>query len=234
MTDEIKITLPLKQLPEIKENDAKQLLEIGGEKTKQLLVFDIDNTLICSMIKKLANSGNNIGFVIIEDVKFYIYKRPGLDTFLDKCFKSFDIAIWTASHHTYATPIIKYIFGDRIAKLKFIYTAQETIIKHNNTWISDSNYQNTITSIKPLYKVWKRGKFRGKYTKKNTLIIDDTPITYYRNYGNAIAISSWSGEKDDREFERIWPILELCVTLSDVRCRITNRCDLIVDDQKKE
>lgn len=205
-------------------SDKKDLCKSVNKSTKlnfsarKVVILDLDNTLICSTNNEISDN-KSIGTILVDGEQNYIYKRPGLDSFLEKCFKHFDVAIWTASGEDYAMYIIKLIFGDLMKQLKFIYTSKNTVIKYQNYMID-----NTRIEIKPLCKIWRRGKFRGKYTKQNTLIIDDTPITYCRNFGNAIKITSWYGiDIHDKEFERIWNILEECLLMDDVRLKKKHR-----------
>lgn len=57
------------------------------------------------------------------------------------------------------------------------------------------------SGIKRLKYIWKKQKVSNKYaqkvswTKRNTLIIDNTPATYQANTGNAIWIQTWKTAK---------------------------------------
>lgn len=193
---------------------------------KPLVILDLDETLIHSTYD---NEQKLDGYTKIKDedgLSFQIRKRPGLDLFLKFCFEFYNVAIWTASGRTYAMPAIKFVFGDLVKQLKFIYTAKETVRKISDSWL-----QTTQINIKPLTKVWKRKKYRNLYTKKNTIIVDDTPITFCRNYGNAIKIDPYSGESDDKELLRICHILKDCLLLDDVRCRKSSQGSLIIPDK---
>ena len=53
--------------------------------------------------------------------------------------------------------------------------------------IDSGEFYASQIAIKRLTKVWFKFKHLG-ITKENTIIIDDTPLTYCQNYGNAIPV----------------------------------------------
>jgi hypothetical protein len=123
---------------------------------KRLLIFDLNGVLL------LRNRINkNPDFVLGN---FYCYKRHGIDEFLDWVHEHYDVAVWTSAMPHNTLPIVSEIWGDRISKLKFIFTQLEC------------TYDNLKTKSKPLfYKelsiVW---RVFPNYDWTNTLLIDDS------------------------------------------------------------
>jgi len=114
--------------------------------------------------------------------------RPGLPEFMAYCFTAFDtVSIWTA-----AKPEWFQFVNERLLKsyrFHTVFTA-EKCVRH----------------FKPLRKMWKNGK-----TKHNTVVIDNNPSTYARNYGNAVPIATFYAGMSypgDRELFHIVPFLE--------------------------
>ncbi len=63
-----------------RKKEKKQVFNFDEEKqTRYQLILDMDNTLIYSSLNKLNNYKTHIKLMD----KFYVYKRPHLDTFLE-------------------------------------------------------------------------------------------------------------------------------------------------------
>lgn len=181
---------------------------------KKLLILDLDETLISTTNNKPLSY--DFSFVL-QNLIYYVNIRPNLNIFIDFCFKYFNLAIWSAGDEEYVNEIIKYIFKNRQNQLLFIWSKKKCtqIIKTYNF------YNQNVILIKNLKKIWRKKSFN--FDKTNTLIIDDTPYTYIKNYGNAIRIKNFEiyNEKDT-EFDRVKDILLKCIDISDVRliCKI--------------
>lgn len=175
---------------------------------RPLLILDLDETLIhASMFEKTADK---IAMYSDRYVVYYIYKRPYVDKFLDFCCKSFDVAVWTAASEEYAKRMVSLVFLDR--PLKFLYTKKNCIHVRNDDSVF-SEFDISCVAIKDLKKVWKR-KFDGNfYSKHKTLIVDDTPSTFQRNYGNAIHIRPWDGDSQDRELHDLKRYLKVMLSI---------------------
>ena len=64
---------------QIFKKEKKQVFHLEEKETRYQLILDMDNTLIYSSIRKLDNYRTHIKLMD----KFYVYKRPGLDSFLE-------------------------------------------------------------------------------------------------------------------------------------------------------
>ncbi|MDJ0724092.1 MAG: NIF family HAD-type phosphatase [Prochloraceae cyanobacterium] len=65
--------------------------------------------------------------------------------------------------------------------------------------------------IKPLKKVKRRGFSLGE-----VLIIDDTPETFEKNYGNGILVKKYSGAREDDELILLLKYLQEIATVEKV------------------
>ena len=158
---------------------------------KKNLILDIDGTLID-------------GYPITS-TQFIIRPRPGLKEFLEFCFTHpliDTVSIWTASQTWYKT-VYENCFKDLIPESKsfyFVFEGNRCVTKSEHDQLENGEFYPQLINIKPLKKVWR--KFKPKLNKSNTLIIDDTPITYTRNYGNAIPIKPFEFKKKEKEEEQ--------------------------------
>lgn len=84
------------------------------QEDKILLILDLDETLIHASEAKLASVDHD--FVYAE---YFVYKRPGLDEFLNSIKEEFRIAVWSSASDDYVTGIASNIFKDSI-KPEFI------------------------------------------------------------------------------------------------------------------
>ena len=133
--------------------------------SKNNIILDLDHTIIsCISIndkksklipnliqkfpKHVTLSEHNI-------VKYYIFPRNNLESFLDYIFEHFNVSIWTSASRRYCSFIInnflqnrpiKYIFFDYHTDLskKYYNHSKHLDLLINNFKISSFNYNNTI------------------------------------------------------------------------------------------
>jgi TFIIF-interacting CTD phosphatase-like protein len=146
---------------------------------KNLLILDLDETLIFSTEKKLdyENDFNADGY--------YTYKRPYLDEFLEEVFKHFKVAVWTSAGELYAKQIIDNVLTED-QKLEFLFSSDRCTLKFDR---ENQTY----------YNVKKLSKLKKRYNLRNILIVDDTPIKASYNYGNYIRVNPFEGDEKDEE-----------------------------------
>lgn len=142
----------------IRKKEKKQVFNFDEKNSRYQLILDMDNTLIYSSIKKLDNYKTHTKLLD----KFYVYKRPHLDTFLETVKKFFtfkvsqfcEIIIYTAGTPEYANAVLDYIDkNSKISKRLF----KTECIKVNNIILKDvSRYLQNICP-------------------QNLIIIDDIP-----------------------------------------------------------
>lgn len=161
------------------------------EKHPMAIVLDLDGTLISEV-------GDPMDAPVL---------RPGAGDFLHWCFESFEtVGVWTAAsegwYEQQFAELLEPAMGPH--KFHFVWTGESCVKIRgaSGSFIScDWQYPDMI-KIKPIDKIadapWARE--RG-ITKHNILVIDDTPATYQRNYGNAIPVGRFHGDEDDIDLD---------------------------------
>lgn len=168
-------------------------------KFNKLLILDLDETLVFATENKIDREPD---FKVLD---YHIYKRPGLDVFLDTCFEWFDVGVWTSSGELYAQDVIKQIFKD-VDKLKVVLTSGHCIRKFNH----DVGCHYTIKDLKKI--VSKTG-----YPIEQILMVDDSKEKVERNYGNAIIVGEFNGQLDDDELPELLKYLKSIGTVENIR-----------------
>ena len=118
-----------------------------------LLILDLDETLVHTSYSPISG----VEFCSRRGL-FYLYERPHLREFLDRCATEFDLAIWSASKADYVRWVIK---STVLRKYKFAFintrkNCKRIFGKHGNI-----EYQKDITP------------FFSQYEK--VIILDDFP-----------------------------------------------------------
>lgn len=193
--------------------------------TPKCIVWDIDATLVHTHDKE---HDSNIGIqekfsmldIFSDEEKFKLRKklytmkiidvvRPGYGsiTFLTGIFRphlesmidymkinNFIFVIWSAGTPKYVHKMAEIMFPEKDFQPEIIYTLDDCEIE------KDKNGDIT-TIFKPLEKLYKDKRLKGKLNEKNTLVIDDREDTFSKNPKNGIQIP---------EFESDLTIEEIC------------------------
>ncbi len=137
------------------------------------------------------------GTLISEDELNVVYPRPHLKIFLRFCFECFEtVSIWTNAcekwfqivNRAVFIPLLDEINEENETDYKFhvVYTEKRS----SNIFIqTEGFYSEGYYQIKRLRKLWRHKSL--PHTRRNTIVIDDTPSTYEENYGNGIPIKAW-------------------------------------------
>jgi len=176
----------------------------GLPNQRKLLVLDLDSTLIWADFAHI--SGYDFNFTL-KGQTIWVKKRPRLDDFLIEARKYYDVGVWSAAPKAYVTYIVEKLIPDAV----FVMSG-ERCTDHAYFCPMGEKYRHVI---KKLSKIWDQ---RGNhYTRRNTVIVDDTPETYMLNYGNSIPIRAYVGGDEDTELVRVWSILNQVLPSGDVR-----------------
>lgn len=162
------------------------------KKNMKTLIFDLDETLVHSS-ENAPNS--NIQYFKVGNPPFYVQKRPGLDDFMKKYSKLFDIFIFTSSDKTYADSIINVIcpFVDSSHRL---YRSSCSV--ENNVIHKDLN--------------------AFKRPDNSIILIDDNFALKKFHPNNTIIVQKWNGTQRDSTLTKWLPsILDQCLKSDDVR-----------------
>lgn len=191
-----------------------QLPQDCGKKT---LVLDLDETLIHSVFKKV--DGADIMLKIPEEVvdingntyqvmnDIYVFKRPGVDMFLKRLSRYYELVIFTASIDKYANPVIDSLDIQNLTRHRL--------------------YREHCTFM---YNVFIKDLKRLGRNMEDILILDNSPISYLFQKQNALPIKTWLDDKNDIELYKYLRLLEYIAKVKDVRDIITQ----IVDQQNNE
>jgi hypothetical protein len=182
----------------------------SSQKGDLAVVLDIDGTLIDS------------------DRSLNVWKRPGVDAFLDSIFVSCAaVAIWTHAGESWASQVIDTL-RDADGKRRpwsFVWCSARGVVDRRRANDVDAGCYSSAFSdcyIKPLQKIWKGARRRALgFTPARTLIIEDTPPNCARNYGNAIYVPTYEVDVA-REFDDVLPALAAFIDVLQRRLRCDN------------
>jgi len=147
------------------------------------IIFDLDNTLICSVLfSELHLLPKDINLIYKDYIvdktnsgaNYRIFYRPYLINFLKYVSQFFNISVWTAATKLYADFIVENIFPKEI-KPEFVFHSMHTEYGLRRYF-----------RFKPLELVY--DSYPNEYNKKNTIIIDDLNDVYLANPNNCISI----------------------------------------------
>jgi RNA polymerase II subunit A small phosphatase-like protein len=164
------------------------------------LVLDLDETLVHSSFKPI----NDADFIIPIELdgvlhKVYVRKRPGVENFLKAVGEKFEVVVFTASLAKYADPLLDILDRGNVIKIRLF---REACVFHYGNYVKD------LTHL-------------GRKLE-DTIIIDNSPFSYMFQPENAIPISSWFSDKNDRQLWDLIPVLDSMVHVGDV-CTVLAR-----------
>jgi hypothetical protein len=206
------------------------------------VVFDLDNTLICSLtpneIEKnnnafiktyeKANINKNKTFIRMKnknycyDMKengkthYTVFERPGLQNFLDYIFKNYDVSVWTAASYDYASFIVENIIlaNNKNRRLKMFL--------HSKNCDESQKIYNKKTP-KQLAYIYHFKNFNNC----NTIIVDDLYEVISANFNNVVDAKYFdvleeSKNKEEEEKNKLESIKQEIDALSSIL--IENGC----------
>jgi RNA polymerase II subunit A small phosphatase-like protein len=165
---------------------------------KKCLVLDLDETLVHSSFKPIPNPDFIIPVEIEEQVhKVYVVKRPGVDHFMQRMGKLYEIVIFTASLAKYADPVLDLLDVHKVVRSRLF---RESCINYKGNYVKDLS---------------KLGR-----ELNHTIIIDNSPPSYLFHPENAVPIESWFDDEQDTELLNLIPILEELTKADNVRVHL--------------
>jgi RNA polymerase II subunit A small phosphatase-like protein len=154
-----------------------------------LIVADLDETLIHSTSSESERSA---------DFKFgehYVYVRPYLSTFIQKCTEFFDFAVWSSGGETYVNSILSRIIPPSI-ELRFVWTRSAFV--NGKVFIP-----GMLGAAKNLNRLIANG-----FKPSTVLIIDDNPDDSVIEFGNVLQVQPYRGQPEDCELLLLSQYLE--------------------------
>ena len=153
-----------------------------NQQDRILLILDIDETLLHAAERRLEHEPDyKIG-------PYFVYLRPFLIEFLTQVQQHFQLAVWSSSSPDYVAAIVDAIIPDSIP-LEFTWSRRRCTPRIDPEW-----HQQYY--VKDLRKVKRRG-----YDLNRVLIVEDTPQQVERNYGNAVYVTPYFGDRTDAELK---------------------------------
>eukprot|EP00039_Didymoeca_costata_P033119 m.40761 g.40761 ORF g.40761 m.40761 type:complete len:236 (-) comp9706_c0_seq2:847-1554(-) len=153
---------------------------------KKCLVLDLDETLVHSSFKPVSNADYVVP-IEIDGVEHQVFvlKRPHVDRFLERMGELFEVVLFTASLAKYADPVTDLLDPSRVCKYRLF---RESCVFYRGFYVKDLS-------------------LLGR-SLKETLIVDNSPNSYLFHPKNAVPITSWFDDKNDRELLDLIPFLE--------------------------
>ncbi|CAI4047170.1 hypothetical protein SUVZ_12G0470 [Saccharomyces uvarum] len=155
-------------------------------KDKKCLILDLDETLVHSSFKYLRSADFVLPVEIDDQVhNVYVIKRPGVEEFLERVGKLFEVVVFTASVSRYGDPLLDILDTDKVIHHRLFREA---------CYNYEGNYIKNLSQIgRPLSEI---------------IILDNSPASYIFHPQHAIPISSWFSDTHDNELLDIIPLLE--------------------------
>ena len=170
---------------------------MAENRTKKLLVLDLDETLVHS-------SRNLLGEADFQLFSFYVYVRPHFQDFLESLWGDYDIAVWSAAGTQYVEMIVAEIFPDP-SRLKCVWSGSKC------TWRADPESRSSY-GVKKLKKLRALG-----YSLENMVIVEDDPQKCEENYGNAIFVPCFYGDPEDEALAKLAVLLHSLKDVENLR-----------------
>jgi RNA polymerase II subunit A small phosphatase-like protein len=168
------------------------------EERKQLLVLDLDETLIYATERPLGRPPD------FQVEPYHVYKRPHVDEFISRSADWFELAVWSTSSEDYADAITGELFPFHIRPVFVWARGRCTTTRNRDT---DERYW-----IKDLKKLKRHG-----YPLERVVVVDDSAEKLQRNYGNLVRVRPYTGQSEDDELMPLLEFLKRLVIVPDVR-----------------
>lgn len=161
------------------------------EDGRKTVILDMDETLVHAAAFPPHPQTDSFK---LED-STYVYKRPGLDSFLGYCKEYFEVFIYTFAERGYAEPIL-----DKIAP----WLDEDHRLYRDSCFIKDGT-------------VFKDLDMLGRDMQKLILIEDNKKaLKFYPK--NTLVVLPWMGTPNDKELTTWVPeVMEMCHAASDVQ-----------------
>lgn len=165
---------------------------------KKCLVLDLDETLVHSSFKPTQNPDYIIPVEIDGTVhQVYVCKRPGAEAFLVEMAKHYEIVVYTASLSKYADPLLDRLDPENTIRFRLF---REHCVQYEGNYVKDLSLLDRDIS--------------------QTIIIDNSPMSYLFHPRNALGCSSFIDDMDDRELDSMARFLINIRDADDVRAHL--------------
>lgn len=169
-----------------------------NSKKQKLVIFDLDETLIHSMLQPLDRKPE----LVVEPLSVYVrpFAKDLIRTTAQKC----KIAIWSAGSPKYVEEIAKYLLDDETITPLFIWD-REKCTKESSLF----SFQEILT--KDLRQTEQFG-----FDLAHTVIIEDDPVKVRKFKDNAIIVKQYFGENGDEELNKLANYIDAIDIVDDI------------------
>ncbi|CAG8467019.1 11262_t:CDS:1 [Diversispora eburnea] len=185
---------------------ASQPSSKSSNPSPKLIVLDLNGTLLHRKKRKKG--------------KYRVDPRPFINEFLEYLFNvdTFSIMIWSSARPENVDRMVREIFGNYRERLMAIWG-------RDKFGLSEEEFFTNFKPIKNLEIVWKEfnekngSNFDGRkkeFNQTNTILIDDSPYKAQLQPFNAIHLSEFERNEEDRELLKIIEYLKLIKYQSNV------------------
>lgn len=165
---------------------------------KKCLVLDLDETLVHSSFKPTQNPDYIIPVEIDGTVhQVFVCKRPGAEAFLVDMAKHYEIVVYTASLSKYADPLLDRLDPENVIRFRLF---REHCVQYEGNYVKDLSLLDRDIS--------------------QTIIIDNSPMSYLFHPRNALGCSSFIDDMEDRELDSMGRFLVNIRDAEDVRSHL--------------
>jgi len=132
---------------------------------------------------------------------YYVYARPYLNEFIEKCNQFFSLAIWSSAGEEYVHSFVNRFIPPSI-KLNFIWTRPNYMTPDVLKWGNTKNLKRLIAN---------------GFEPSRVLIIDDNPDDSVCEFGNVLEVQPYRGEQEDCELLLLSKHLQKVSSIKDTR-----------------
>jgi RNA polymerase II subunit A small phosphatase-like protein len=167
---------------------------------KMSVVLDLDETLVHANFCPPKRYDFTIDVPCDgQTITVYIQKRPGVDEFIRTVAREFDVFIYTASHISYALPVMQSILP--------CFPAERILWRGHCRLVKGFIVKDLSIFNRDLARV---------------VLVDNSPQSFLLQPQNGIPISTWVGDYSDMALmDQLLPFLRYCGSVDDVRSVIT-------------
>ena len=152
--------------------------------SRTLLILDLNGVLI-HRIRSARSAKTSEHEVLPEGAirlrNFFVWKRPGLNEFLEMVFRHFDVAVWSSVRQENIGDLVDEVFGNWKGDLVFVWDQR----KCGN--FADPKARNGRHFLKNLSDVWRSYPM---YDEVNTLIVDDSESKMKNNPEGCVMLAT--------------------------------------------
>jgi Dullard-like phosphatase family protein len=162
-------------------------------RSRMTVVLDMDECIIHSVSNKddpvqmdvsTTEPIESFNLKFNDGENFTVYKRPGLDEFLQACAEEFDTYVFTAGSHDYADSVLD-ILDPKRTLFKGRFYRSDCICRYRN---DVRHYLKDLETV-----VQERGLGEGL---GRMVLVDNNPFSFIYQPDNGIPVSSFYGKHD--------------------------------------